>query len=122
MSALAWLCLTAPVAFVVYALFVRPTLAAMPAFKAMYANADGFWQKVWALCGKSATLAISYGLQVIGWAFQAIDPVAELLNDPDIKQTIADALSADPTTLGRVMSVISVVIIAARMRSLFKGD
>jgi hypothetical protein len=120
MSALAWLALLGPVAVVVYALFVRPVLAALPVFKKLYANADGFWQTAWALCGKSTTLAVSYAVQAVGWAFQAIDPVAELLNDPDLKQTIADTLQASPTTLGRVMSLISIVIIAARVRSLFK--
>jgi len=118
MSALAWLALLGPVAIVVYVLFMRPLLAAH--FKTLYADADGFWQKVWALCGKSTTLAVSYGVQAVGWAFQAIDPVAELLNDPDLKQTISDTLQANPTTLGRVMSLISIVIIAARVRSLFK--
>lgn len=121
MSTLAWFALLAPIAAVVYVLFVRPVLAALPVFKVLYAEADGFWSKAWVLCGRSVTVAVSYGVQVVGWALQAIDPVAELLGDPELKQQIADALQTNPTLLGRIMSLISIVIVAARLRSLFKG-
>ncbi|MCK1668613.1 hypothetical protein IVA91_27500 [Bradyrhizobium sp. 153] len=113
--------LTIPTIIVVYVLAVRPVLRELPQFKALYAEADGFWQKVWAACGKSALLAGSYVAQVVGWIFQALDPMAELLGDPDLKQRIADALQTNPKALGLVMSIISAVIIAARLRSLFKG-
>jgi hypothetical protein len=112
--------MAAPIVAVCYVLFARPILAAQ--FKDLYAEADGFWQTVWALCGKSWTLATSYVVQFVGFLFQAIDPVAEILGDPDLKQQIADALQANPATLGKVMSIISFIVIAARLRGLFKGQ
>lgn len=117
---LSYALMAAPIVAVCYVLFARPVLAAH--FKGLYAEADGFWQKVWALCGKSATLAASYVAQVLGWVFQAIDPVASVLGDPDLKEQIAELFKADPAVLGKLMSAISLVIIAARVRSLFKGQ
>ncbi|MBR0876871.1 hypothetical protein JQ608_06605 [Bradyrhizobium liaoningense] len=121
MSAQTLMLLTFPTIVVVYVLGVRPMLRELPQFKALYAEADGLWQKVWAACGKSALLAGSYVAQVVGWSFQALDPIAELLGDPDLKAQIADALHSNPKALGMIMSVISAVIIAARLRNLFKG-
>jgi hypothetical protein len=116
-----FLAMTVPGLVVGYVLFLRPVLRALPQFKAFYAQADGFWQTVWALCGKSTTLAVSAGVQVVGMALQMIDPVASLLGDPDLKQTIADALQTNPKVLGWVMMFISAITIAARLRGLAKG-
>lgn len=117
---LSYVLMAAPVVAVCYVLFARPVLLAQ--FKDLYAEADGFWQTVWALCGKSWTLATGYVVQFVGVLFQAIDPIAEILGDPELKQQIAEALQASPATLGRVMSLISLIVIAARLRGLFKGS
>jgi len=53
------LLLIAPGLVVAYVVFIRPVLRAMLGLKTFYAEADSFWAKVWALCGKSVT---------IGWA------------------------------------------------------
>ncbi|KQW22156.1 hypothetical protein ASC80_01795 [Afipia sp. Root123D2] len=117
-----FLALVLPGLLVGYALFLRPVLHAMPTFSRFYAEADGFWQKVWALCGKSVTLAFAYVIQGISWALQWIDPIANFLGDPDFRQQLTETLQANPKILGWVLMGISAVTIAARMRSLMPKD
>lgn len=105
-----------------YFIFLRPVLHAIPAFKEFYDEADGFWQKVWALCGNSITLAWSYFLAGVGFIMQAVEPVATALGDPDIKQQVTDALGANPKILGYIAMAISAITIAARLRSISKDD
>ncbi len=83
--------------------FLRPVLRALPAFQQFYAEADGFWQKVWALCGKSATLAFAFLVQAVSWVLQWIDPIASFLGDPDFRQQLTEALQANPKVLGYVL-------------------
>lgn len=119
---LVFLALTMPGAVVAYALFLRPELAAMPRFKAMYARADGFWAKVWTLCGKSVTLAFSYFIQGLSWTLQCIDPIASFFGDPDLREQLTATLQADPKILGYVMMFISAATIAARVHGLATKD
>lgn len=114
--------LTLPGIIVGYFLFLRPVLRAIPAFKDFYAEADGFWEKVWALCGNSLTIAWSYVVTIIGILFQWIDPIATMLGDPDFRQQMTEALGANPKILGYVMMAISAITIAARLRSFAKAD
>lgn len=116
------LALTLPGLIVAYALFVRPVLRALPQLKSFYAEADGFWEKAWALCGKSVTLAFSYVVQAIGWLLQWIDPIASMVGDPDLRTQITETLQANPKILGYVMVGISAITIAARLRSITKAD
>jgi ABC-type Mn2+/Zn2+ transport system permease subunit len=112
--------LIAPGAIVAYVLFVRPLAAEH--FGEFYSQANGFWSKVWALCGKSVTLAFSYVVQFVGWALQWIDPIANLLGDPDLRMNLTEALGANPQVLGYVLMAISAITIAARLRSFAKAD
>lgn len=118
-----WIILAAilPGLIVGYALFLRPVLRALPQFKTFYAEADGFWQKVWALCGNSATVAWSYAVQAVGWALQWIDPIASMVGDPDLRTQITTTLQANPKFLGYVLMGISAITIAARLRSIGKA-
>lgn len=113
---------TLPGLIVGYALFLRPVLRAIPALKEFYTEADGFWEKVWAVCGKSATLAWSYAIQALGWLLQWVDPLASMVGDPDLRQQITDTLGANPKILGYVLMGISAITIAARLRSITKDD
>lgn len=115
-----WLVLILPGLIVAYALFLRPILCARPAFQKFYADADGFWQTVWAFCGKSVTLAFSYVVQAVGWMLQSIDPIASMVGDPDLRTQITDTLQANPKILGYVLMGISAITIAARLRSITK--
>ena len=117
-----WAILILPGLIVAYALFLRPVLRALPAFKEFYAHADGFWAKVWALCGKSATLAFAYFIQALSWVLQWIDPVAAFFGDPDMRQQLTEALGANPKVLGYVLMAISFATIATRVRSLVPKD
>lgn len=122
MSTSVLLALIAPGLLVAYWLFLRPVLRAMPAFKQFYTEADGFWEKVWAVCGRSATLALSYFIQALSWSLQWIDPIATFFGDPELREQITIQLKADPKILGYVLMVISALTIAARVRSLMPKD
>lgn len=122
MKTLILLALIAPGMLTAYWLFLRPVLRAMPTFKGFYAEADGFWEKVWAVCGNSATLAIHYVIQVISWALQWVDPIATFFGDPELREQITVALKADPQILGYVLMAISAITIIARVRSLLPKD
>lgn len=115
-----WFLLITPGAIVAYWLFLRPVLHAMPMFQRFYDEADGFWATVWVFCGKSVTMAFSYFLQALSWALQAIDPIANLLGDPDLKQQITDGLQANPKVLGYILMAISFLTIASRLRGMVK--
>ena len=104
-----------------YALVLRPLLARIPALAKFYAEANGFWAKVWAICGKSATLAWSYIVGGIGSAFALIDPIASAAGDPDLKGQVTTLLQSNPKVLGYFAMAISVITIVARLRSIAKG-
>lgn len=115
--------LTIPGAVIAYALFLRPMLRKIPAFATFYAEADSFWSKVWALCGKSLTVLWGYILGGIGISFSAVDQIAAAAGDPNLnlKQQVADALKDNPQYLGYALTAISVLTIIARIRSLSKN-
>lgn len=104
-----------------YFMFLRPRLKAYPALAAFYAEADGFWAKVWAICGNSLTLAWSYALAAIGFLLNQLDTIATTLGDPNFKQQVGDFLHSDPKYLGYFAMVVSGFTIASRLRSIAKG-
>lgn len=112
--------LVAPGIVAAYFMFLRPALRAMPAFKTFYAEADSVWQKIWAVCGKSVTMAWSYVLALFGGVWSQIDTIATTLGDPNFKQQVTDLIGADPKALGYFAMTVSAVTIAARLRSLAK--
>lgn len=101
-----------------YCLFLRKELSALPALKKFYTEADGFWAKVWAICGKSVTMAWAYFLGALGTLFNQLDSIAATLGDPNFKQQVADFLHSDPKYLGYFMMVVSAFTIAARLKGL----
>lgn len=117
-----WLALILPGLVVGYALFLRPVLHALPQLKEFYAEADGFWAKAWALCGRSMTMVWGFVLQGLGQALQWIDPIASALGDPDLRTQITDTFQANPKILGYVLMVISFITIAARLRGIGKTE
>lgn len=115
------LILILPGLVVLYALVLRPLLHRIPALAKFYADADGFWAKVWAICGNSTTLAWSYIVGGIGSAFALLDPISSVLGDPDLKTQVANLLQSNPQVLGYVTIGISAITIAARLRSIGKA-
>lgn len=115
------LILILPGVLVFYVLFLRKELSALPALKAFYAEADGFWAKVWAICGKSLTMAWSYFLLGIGGILNQLDGIAATLGDPNFKQQVTDFLHADPKYLGYFAMIVSGFTIAARLKSITKA-
>ena len=120
MTWLFWLLLIVPGVLAAYVLFVRPVLKALPELKAFYAEADGFWAKVWVIC-RSVTNVWAALLTGLGGLWQYLDPVATALGEPDLKQQILDLLKDHPSIVGYVLMVISGITLAARLRSIGKG-
>jgi len=110
-----------PCLIVTYAVLLRPWLRKIPALLAFYAEADGFWARVWAYCGKSVTVAWGYLLGGFGSAMALLDPLAKVVGDPDLKDQVTTLLQSNPKVLGYITIWISLVTIAARMRSIAKG-
>jgi hypothetical protein len=104
-----------------YALVLRPFLRKIPALQTFYAEADGFRAKVWDYCGKSVTIAWSYLLGGFGWAMTMLDPLANAVGDPDLKDKVTSLLQSNPAMLGYLTIAISVITIAARLHSIAKG-
>jgi hypothetical protein len=104
-----------------YFMFLRPVLHAMPALKQFYDDADGFWAKVKALAGNSLTVAWGYFMAGVGFVAQWIEPLGNMVGDPDLKSQISETLQANPKILGYVLMGISAMTIAARLRSIAKG-
>jgi hypothetical protein len=102
----------------VYFAIVRPILEAKPQFKSFYDEADTFWKKVWAFSYKSATVLLSYIQGLLGILATQLDSIAALLGDPDFKTQVSNMLGAEPKTLGYVMLAMSLIMFAARMRSI----
>lgn len=104
-----------------YFVFLRPVLRAIPALKKFYDEADGFWAKVSAIGGHSATVAWGYFMMAFGFITQWLEPLGNMLGDPDLKTQITDTLQANPKILGYVLMGISAITIAARLRSITRG-
>lgn len=119
LETIAWIFIL-PGLMVAYALILRPLLRKIPALQKFYTDADGFWQTVWAYCGKSITVAWGYLLGGLGSALALIDPLASAVGDPGLKDQITTALQSNPKILGYVTIAISVITIAARLRSISK--
>ncbi len=116
-----WLALTLPGLVCAYFIILRPILKGIPALAKFYTEADGFWAKVSALGGHSATLAWSYVVAGVGFLMQWIEPIASALGDPDIKSQVTSTLQTNPQVLAYVMMGISAVTIAARLRSISRA-
>lgn len=104
-----------------YAMILRPLLRKVPSLKEFYDDADGFWAKVWAYCGNSVTVAWGYILGGIGSALALVDPLAAMLGDPDLKNQVTTALQSNPKYLGWFTIGVSLITIAARLRSVIRS-
>lgn len=116
-----FLLLVLPGLIFLYALLLRPLLHKIPAFQKFYAEADGFWAKVWAICGKSITMLWGYVLGGVGALFELLDKLGPAFGDADLKDKVTQALQSNPKILGYILAGISMVTIAARVRSLMKA-
>lgn len=110
--------LIVPGLVVAYAFLLRPILHRVPKLKAFYDEADGFWAKVWALCGKSVTVLWGLIVAAVGSAFSLLTPLATALGDPDLKAQVTTALANHPDIAGDVTIGFAVITILARFRTL----
>ena len=117
-----WIILILPGLICAYVMLLRPFMRKIPALQKFYADADGFWQTLWAYCGNSATIAAHFVLGGIGSMVALMDPIARALGDQDLKDQISSVTAhLDPKVAGGVMIAISMVTIVARLRSISKG-
>lgn len=118
-----FLILIVPGLIAAYALLLRPFLQKIPGFATFYAEANGFWAKVWALCGNSVTVLWGYVLGGIGAAFTFADQIAAAAGDPalNLTQKVTDAFKDHPSLVGYILTGISVLTIVARIRSIGKA-
>ncbi|MCK1387385.1 hypothetical protein [Bradyrhizobium sp. 21] len=77
--------------------------------------------RIKAACLHSMTIAWSYCIALAGALASIIDDLVDALGDPGVKDQINSAIG-DVTTTGRIMLVISVVTIIARLRTLRRKD
>lgn len=103
-----------------YFIFLRPVLKALPAFKAFYAEADTIEAKIWAVCGKSLTVAWSYFLMAVAALFNQLDNIASALGDPGFKDQVSELLQTNPKIFSYFVMGISAITLAARLRSIAK--
>lgn len=75
--------------------------------------------RVKAFCLNSLTIAWSYLLAFFGLMLQLVDAAGDALGDPAIKDQVSVAIG-DPAWAGRVLLVISIITLAARLRSVRK--
>lgn len=78
------------------------------------------WQKIKASCLRSLTIAWGYVLAFTGSVLAMIDSISDALGDPGLKDQVSAAFG-DARTTGRILLVISLLTILARLRSLRKG-
>lgn len=79
------------------------------------------WEKLKVLCLNSVTIAIGYIVAVIGTILSFVDALASFYGDENIRAQIVTILGGDPVWTGRVMMVLSICFILARLRSIIKA-
>lgn len=72
-------------------------------------------------CLNSLTVAWSYLLAVAGTVLELLDLIANVFDDPTLKDTIGESIG-DPKTIGRVLLFVSVVTLIARIRSITRSE
>lgn len=115
-----WFLIALPGLVFAYAIVLRPLLHKIPAMKKFWTEADGFWAKAWALCGRSATMAWSYVVGGVGAAFALFDKLGQAVGAPDldVQGKVKDALTQYPQIAGWVLFGISLITIWARVRTI----
>jgi hypothetical protein len=78
------------------------------------------WTRLKAICLHSLTIAWSYCVAITGAILQAIDSVADMLGDPDLKNQVAAAIG-DAKAVGRILLGVAVITMIARIRSIRKS-
>jgi hypothetical protein len=78
------------------------------------------WMRIKSCCLHSLTVAWGYCLAVTGALMQAVDTIADALGDPGLRDQISAAIG-DTKTVGRILLVVSIVTIIARLRSIRKA-
>jgi hypothetical protein len=79
------------------------------------------WFRLKTFCLHSLTVAWGYILALVGVVMQGVDVIADALGDPTLKEQIAASIG-DTRVTGRILLGISVITIAARLRTIGKGD
>src|ERR1700748_2344141 len=103
---LVFLFLILPGLICLYAMAIRPLLHKIPALAKFYTDADGFWAKLWALCGNSLTILWGHIMALVGIVLTGLDTIAPLVGDPNLKSQVQVALQSNPQYLGYISIAI----------------
>ena len=79
------------------------------------------WARIKAACRHSLTIAWGYVLAFIGGLLSIIDTISDALGDPGLKDQISAAFG-DTRTVGRILLLISLITIIARLLSLRRAS
>ena len=79
------------------------------------------WARIKAACSHKLTIAWGYVLAFIGGLLSIIDTISDALGDPGLKDQISAAFG-DTRTVGRILLLISLITIIARLRSLRRAS
>lgn len=103
-----------------YVAFLRPVLETVPVFREMYRQESTVLGKLWAVCGRSASILWSYFLTALAALWGMIDPLAEALGDPNLRDQLLGGLKGHPAIVGYVVFGVAGVTLVARVRSIRK--
>jgi hypothetical protein len=107
-------------AIVAYVLMLRSLLHKLPLLAGFYARANGFWAKVWALFGRSATVAWGYLVAASATVMQALSELARVLGDPslDLKSQLIEILKDYPAAVSGIGIAFGLITITVRLRTI----
>ena len=116
-----WLFILVLVAMIAaYVLVLRSLLHKLPMLAGFYAEADSFWAKVWALFGRSATVAWGYLITAAATAMQGLSELAQILGDPslDLKAQLIEILKDYPAVVSGIGIAFGLITIVVRLRTI----
>jgi hypothetical protein len=77
-------------------------------------------QKIWAVCGRSATVAVGYAGVIGGILYANLDQIAGAVVDPTFTAWVHSVVDSHPVIAKYSFSAFSAIVIAARLRTLIK--
>jgi hypothetical protein len=79
---------------------------------------QNIWQKIWAACGRSATIAVGYIGAVLGILYANLDNLAGVVVDPSIVAWVHSVIDSHPVIAKYTFAGFGAIVILARMRSM----
>lgn len=81
-------------------------------------NPKAFFSQIWASCFRSATMAVAYAGTACGLIYANLDNMAGAVVDPSVVAYVHSVVDSHPTISKYTFAMFSMVVIAARLRTL----